>query len=248
MASSNPQLSEHTGSTGSCPRVLHVYSCFSPELSTMELTAQWSYAFRPPRWQNQRGGGIQDGMQPILQLTRDTSDNWVAVVHLADNQCTHDVREINTRSGSVVEPRSTLWQQLWRGSSWSYQCQCRPWGRRSKKLAARQWCQCGPDQTGSNVVDEKTNTREPQSWRNSAAADWMPSKPKPHRHRRTLSRRGRHSLRVGTGICPLALGQPIKFPTQNNFSWMPTNNNMVCPVHLPNVTVASQGISGVTWP
>jgi len=162
----------------------------------MELTAQWSYVFRPPRWQNQRGGGIQDGMQPILQLTRDTSENWVAVVHLADNQCTHDVREINTRSGSVVEPRSTLWQQLWRGSSWSYQCQCRPWGRRSKKLAARQWCQCGPDQTGSNVVDEKTNTRGPQSWRNSAAADWMPSKPKPHRHRRTLSRRGRQNLRV----------------------------------------------------
>jgi len=25
-------------------------------------------------------------------------------------------------------------------------------------------------------------TRELQSWRDSAAVDWMPSKPKPHRH------------------------------------------------------------------
>jgi len=159
----------------------------------------------------------------------------------------HVVTEITAHSGSDVEPRSMLWWRLWRGSSWTCQRRCRPGVRGSKKLAAR-LCQCGPDQTGSDVVAEKMCTRELQSWRDSAAADWMPSKPKPHRHRRTLSRRGRHSLRVGTGICPLALGQPIKFPTQNNFSWMPTNNNMVCPVHLPNVTVASQGISGVTWP
>ena len=33
------------------------------------------------------------------------------------------------------------------------------------------------------------------SSRDSAAADWMPSKPKPHRHRRTLSRRARQNLR-----------------------------------------------------
>jgi len=29
---------------------------------------------------------------------------------------------------------------------------------------------------------------------------------------------------------------------------MSTNNNMVRPVHLPNITVASQGFSGVTRP
>ena len=40
-------------------------------------------------------------------------------------------------------------------------------------------------------------TRELQSSRGSAAVDWTPSKPKPHRHRRTLSRRGRQNLRVG---------------------------------------------------
>jgi len=40
-------------------------------------------------------------------------------------------------------------------------------------------------------------TRGLQSWRDSTAADWMPSKPKPHRHRQTLSRRGRQNLRVG---------------------------------------------------
>ena len=33
------------------------------------------------------GGGIQDGLQPVLQLAGDTSENRVAVVHLADNQC-----------------------------------------------------------------------------------------------------------------------------------------------------------------
>ena len=51
--------------------------------------------------------------------------------------------------------------------------------------------------TGSDVVDEKMCTRELQSWRDSAAADWMLSKPKPHRHRRTLSRTSRQNLRVG---------------------------------------------------
>ena len=68
--------------------------------------------------------------------------------------------------------------------------------RGSKKLAARQCWQCGPNQTGSDVV-EKMCTRELQSWRDSVAANWMPSKLKPHRHRRTLSRRGRQNLRVG---------------------------------------------------
>jgi len=35
------------------------------------------------------GGGIQDEQQPVLQLARDTSENRVAVVQLADNQCTN---------------------------------------------------------------------------------------------------------------------------------------------------------------
>jgi len=107
------------------------------------------------------------------------------------------VTEIATCSGSDVELRSTLWRRLWRGSSWTCQRRCRPRGRGSKKLAARQWCQIGLDQMGSDVVDEKMCTRELQSWRDSATADWMPSKPKPHRHRRTLFRRGRQNLRVG---------------------------------------------------
>ena len=34
------------------------------------LTKQWGYAFWPPRWENQTGGGIQDGLQPVLQLAR----------------------------------------------------------------------------------------------------------------------------------------------------------------------------------
>ena len=41
-----------------------------------------------------------------------------------------------------------------------------------------------PDQTGSDVVDEKMCARELQSWRDSAAINWMASKPKPYRHRR----------------------------------------------------------------
>jgi len=40
-------------------------------------------------------------------------------------------------------------------------------------------------------------TRELQFWRDSAAVDWMPSKLKPHRCRRTLYRRGQQNLRVG---------------------------------------------------
>jgi len=31
----------------------------------------------------------RNGLQSVLQLARDTSENWVAVVHLADNQCTN---------------------------------------------------------------------------------------------------------------------------------------------------------------
>ena len=55
----------------------------------MELTKQWGYAFWPPRWENQTGGGIQDGLKLVLQLAKDTSENRVAVIHLADNQCTN---------------------------------------------------------------------------------------------------------------------------------------------------------------
>jgi len=46
------------------------------------------------------------------------------------------------------------------GSSWTCQRRCRPRCHGSKKLAACQWCQCGLDQTGSDVVDEKMCTRE----------------------------------------------------------------------------------------
>jgi len=48
----------------------------------------------------------------------------------------HVVTEIATRSGSDVEPRSTLWRRLWRGSSWTCQRRCRLRDRGSKKLAA----------------------------------------------------------------------------------------------------------------
>ena len=52
----------------------------------MEFTKQWGYAFWLPRWENQTGGGIQDGLQPVLQMAGDTSENWVAVVHQCTNQ------------------------------------------------------------------------------------------------------------------------------------------------------------------
>jgi len=41
------------------------------------------------------------------------------------------------------------------------------------------------------------STRGLQSWRDLAAADWMLSKPKLHRRRRTFSQRARQNLRVG---------------------------------------------------
>ena len=50
------------------------------------------------------------------------------------------VTEIAARSGSDIEPRSTHWRRLWRGSSRTRQrrCSLQPRGRGSKKLAARQ--------------------------------------------------------------------------------------------------------------
>jgi len=64
----------------------------------MKFTKQWGYAFWPPRWENQTGGGIQDELQPVLQLAGDTSENRVAVVHLADNQCTNQGQQFFKRT------------------------------------------------------------------------------------------------------------------------------------------------------
>jgi len=67
--------------------------CTARMWSTLELSTsgahgamQWGYVIWPPRWENQTGGSIQDGLQPVLQLARDTNENRVAVVHLAENQ------------------------------------------------------------------------------------------------------------------------------------------------------------------
>jgi len=54
---------------------------------------QWSSrsngVMRSDRLAEKTGGGIQDGLQLVLQLAGDSSENRVAVVHLADNQCTN---------------------------------------------------------------------------------------------------------------------------------------------------------------
>ena len=183
----------------------------------MEFTKQWGYAFWPPRWENQTGGGIQlrtaAGLAAGRGYQREPSCSsppcWQSVHE--PRSARHVVTKITARSGSDVEPRITLWRRrLWRGSSWTCQRRCRPRGRGSKKLAARQWCQCGPDQTVSDVVDEKMCTRELQSWRDSAAADGMPSKPKPHRHRRNSSSRRRRK-RSGIAGAGLSLIWPPHF-------------------------------------
>jgi len=94
----------------------------------LEFMKQWGYAFKPPRWKKkQMGGGIQDGLQPVLQLSnvhryqRELSCHsppcWQSVHKPMSAR--HDMTEIAACSGSDVEPRSTLWQRLWRGSSWS---------------------------------------------------------------------------------------------------------------------------------
>jgi len=79
----------------------------APELSTMEFTKQWGYVFWPPRWENQTGGGIQDGLQPVLQLAGDTSENQVTVVHLADNQCTNQGQQGMSWQRSLHAPDLT---------------------------------------------------------------------------------------------------------------------------------------------
>jgi len=65
-----------------------------------------------------------------------------------------------------------------------------------EELAARQCRQCGPDQTGSDDVDVMMSTRGPRSWRDSAAADWLRSTPKPHRRRQTPLHAARQKLRI----------------------------------------------------
>jgi len=79
----------------------------APELATNGAHGAWGYAFWPPRWENQTGGGIQDGLQPVLQLSRDTGENRVAVVHLADNQCTNQGQQGMTWQGSPHAPDLT---------------------------------------------------------------------------------------------------------------------------------------------
>jgi len=180
------------------------------ELSTNAVLEAMGLCVLTASLRKPNGCGIQDGLHPVLQVAGKTSENRVAVVHLADNQCTNQGQQGMSWQRSPhapdLEPRSTLWRRLWRASSWTCQHQCRPRGRGSKKLAARQWCQCGPDQTRSDV--DEMCTRELQSWRDSATADWMPSKPKPHRHRQTLSRSGRQNLRVSKPIdlCVVSVG------------------------------------------
>ena len=59
------------------------------------------------RWENQTGGGTQDGLQPVLQLAVDTSENRVAVVHLADNQYTNQGQQGVSRRSSAFTDATT---------------------------------------------------------------------------------------------------------------------------------------------
>jgi len=53
------------------------------------------------------GGGIQDGLQPVLQLAGDTSENRVAVVHVADNQYTNQGQQgVSRRSSAFTDATS----------------------------------------------------------------------------------------------------------------------------------------------
>ena len=52
-------------------------------------------------------GGIQDGLQPVLQLAGDTSENRVAVVHLADNQYTNQGQQGVSRRSSAFTDATT---------------------------------------------------------------------------------------------------------------------------------------------
>jgi len=53
------------------------------------------------------GGGIQDGLQPVFQLAGDTSENRVAVVHLADNQYTNQGQQGVSRRSSAFTDATT---------------------------------------------------------------------------------------------------------------------------------------------
>ena len=60
-----------------------------------------------PCWENQMGGGIQDGLRPVLHWSRDTGNNRVAIVHLADNQCTNQGQQGMTWQRSPHAPDLT---------------------------------------------------------------------------------------------------------------------------------------------
>ena len=93
------------------------------------------------RRRSRRSAGLAACQRYRRESSCSSSPCWQSVHE--QRPARHVVAEIAARSGSDVEPRSTLWQRLWRGSSRSCQRRYRPRGRRSKKLAARQCCQCG---------------------------------------------------------------------------------------------------------
>ena len=78
----------------------------APELSTNGVDEAYGVRYAS-RWENQTGGGIQDGLQLVLQLAGDTSENRVAVVHLADNQCTNQGQQGMSWQRSLHAPDLT---------------------------------------------------------------------------------------------------------------------------------------------
>jgi len=47
------------------------------------------YVLRLPRREHETSGGVKDRLQPLWQLSGDTRESWVAVVHLRDHKGVH---------------------------------------------------------------------------------------------------------------------------------------------------------------
>ena len=118
MASAwSPMVERHVAGTrtsavdAECSRKLAAGSTWT-DTDTTELMKQWGCAFWPPHWQNHTGGDVQDGLQPVLQLVRDTSENRVAIVHLADNQCTNFGQQVSSMLGHNSQTTPFYWVML----------------------------------------------------------------------------------------------------------------------------------------
>jgi len=59
----------------------------------MKFTEQWGYGLMLPGGENQPGGGIQHGLQPVDLTATDADENGVTMIQLANNERPHQSQQ-----------------------------------------------------------------------------------------------------------------------------------------------------------